>query len=871
MKKSRRNGLYRQLVVATLLMGGAFNLAAPVLAAGTAAGTGISNTATATYQDPNDPNNTPIYATSNTVTITVAKVAGVTATSSGISEAPSSVNPSNTNQGNGTINTGDVVYFDYTITNVGNDNTQFFIPGAPSQVQGGTFDPSTAAGQIQIVSVTDPNGNTTATAITVPTAGSLTGSITGTGMPANGSFAAGASVKVRVPIKVTANTSGAPIKVVLGDTGANDNTAGTQNQSYVASTVTAPSGVTGFGNYDIYTQKVTGSNDPVNGDSTNHRQEASVSQQIFLAATPKAFATILNTQTNFQAGTGATSPDGTLTYGLSLRVENSSPDTGFIPADLQGTAVKVDTGTGVQTKSNMILVSDVVPTNTTLVTNNGVVAPLNWTAVYSTDDPATTNPLQATWSTTAPTNATTIKRIGFIYDATTTPIAKGITVNSFSFKVTTNVASNGGTVANLAQVFGQTTNNPADPNIPLVYDESGDQNPDNYDGSTPAPDSNLKPSDFNTSSANNPAERGIATPATQGIDNNNNNTGVGPGGEDNVFSLPATTATILNGPNGQPSAVGPTGNNDDFTNKSVQVPAANSAPGSTIPNPGAITFTNTVQNPTGTAVSNVLLRPNNIVTNKTDLIDGTKVTISLGANSGTYSYSQTSGQFTLLSGTPVSIASLPANTSLNYTVSVQLPNNTPLSTDMNTTTNKLYGGYSVPIVAFTDNNGNGAYDPGTDAGNITIDRVYTGYLKLTKEARILDGNGNQVAPAQANTYTNDPTVLSPASVPGNTIEYRIRYKNISEAASGTGNVVLNASNTVISEDGTLSPNTWFGLTVDPVFPNNPNGSALATAGTITVGPQNGDIQVYKNNLGTVTPSGSTGADNGNFIFRRRIK
>lgn len=56
MKNSRKNPLFRQILVATLLVGGASQIAAPVLAQTTpltSAGTSISNTGTATYEDPN--------------------------------------------------------------------------------------------------------------------------------------------------------------------------------------------------------------------------------------------------------------------------------------------------------------------------------------------------------------------------------------------------------------------------------------------------------------------------------------------------------------------------------------------------------------------------------------------------------------------------------------------------------------------------------------------------------------------------------------------------------------------------------------------------------------------------------------------------
>ncbi|NJN39367.1 MAG: hypothetical protein HC790_12745 [Acaryochloridaceae cyanobacterium CSU_3_4] len=57
------------------------------MAAGTPAGTDISNTATATYDD-NNPATPEINATSNTVNIQVAEVAGVIA----VAQTPEDVN-----------------------------------------------------------------------------------------------------------------------------------------------------------------------------------------------------------------------------------------------------------------------------------------------------------------------------------------------------------------------------------------------------------------------------------------------------------------------------------------------------------------------------------------------------------------------------------------------------------------------------------------------------------------------------------------------------------------------------------------------------------------------------------------------------------
>lgn len=79
---NKKSNIYRSLIAATLVVNGIFQFVAPVLAEGTSAGTSISNTATATYEDPNNPGTT-INTTSNTVVVTVAEVAGITVTGAG--------------------------------------------------------------------------------------------------------------------------------------------------------------------------------------------------------------------------------------------------------------------------------------------------------------------------------------------------------------------------------------------------------------------------------------------------------------------------------------------------------------------------------------------------------------------------------------------------------------------------------------------------------------------------------------------------------------------------------------------------------------------------------------------------------------------
>lgn len=367
-------------------------------------------------------------------------------------------------------------------------------------------------------------------------------------------------------------------------------------------------------------------------------------------------------------------------------------------------------------------------------------------------------------------------RIGFVNPGT---VAKGSTLTGFSYIVTTTGASLSAPTAvnNIAQAFGQTS---GDATNALVYDESGDQSPSNFndDGSR----------------GSNTATNGVANPATDGTDTNGNNTGTGVGGEDNVYTV-SPAGIVLNGPSGHPGATGPTDTNDDFTNLATPAPAG-TAPGTTI-TPTATTFTNTLQNPGASAISgNVLLLPQPPATlaggSPTDLPIGTKVTLTYSGTSAVYTYDGT--KWTLTGSTAISIPNLPAGTSLTYTTAVLLPPGTPLSTD----TGK---GFPVPILADVDSNGNGLADA-DEPGNSTIDRLYTGFLQVTKRARIVAADGVTILQA----YSAGP---SSANIqPGRFIDYQITYTNISSAQAGTGSAILNAANTVIVEDDTSGGNNW---------------------------------------------------------------
>jgi hypothetical protein len=187
--------------------------------------------------------------------------------------------------------------------------------------------------------------------------------------------------------------------------------------------------------------------------------------------------------------------------------------------------------------------------------------------------------------------------------------------------------------------------------------------------------------------------------------------------------------------------------------------------------------------------------------NKADLPPNTKVTIT-GDNSQSRTYTWDGDKFTVV-GTPpteflTSPNKIPAGGTISYGVEVDLPLDTKLSPD-------IEKGFPVPITAFIDDETPGLQ--GTEPKNITIDRVYTGFLKLVKESRVLVGTGT--APRPEDVDFSDKEKLPTT---GNIIEYRIRYKNISEAQAGTGNVILNADKVVIVDDGTTKEkggsNNW---------------------------------------------------------------
>ncbi|NJL52032.1 MAG: hypothetical protein HC930_07050 [Hydrococcus sp. SU_1_0] len=461
---------YPALIGAALIAASLFQFSRPVFSAGTAAGQKIRNTATGTYKDDAPTPNT-YTIDSNTVEVTVAKVAGITNMPTGVTDEDSDAT-------NTSVLTGDDVSFEFTITNVGNDTSNIYIPDS-ANIKTKGLDPTNMV--VEVSQAITPGSGATPTFSAYPTDGIVED------VPVN------AHIIVKVTAKVTATAAGAPIEVRLGDTGPNTDInapiATTQNQFD-----------DGTGDDDLGAVNEVRTLNPktktagVTDLDPEEQKEASAVQQISLGSNPLALAKIEKTRE--MDLTKTVTPQGgspvfvnkdnllnnnIITYKLGLEVQSNTPNAQYIPGELKGR----DFGTrvtGVDVTSDLILVSDAIPEGTVLE-GAPATSPANWTPVYSIGTETTAaNTLQ--WTATLPSDLTTVTRIGWVYDATPDPdpdvpdpnkgpLATGTTVTGFEFNVVTTGLdqATGGTVANIAQVFGGTVNGSN------IFDESGDQDP----------------------------------------------------------------------------------------------------------------------------------------------------------------------------------------------------------------------------------------------------------------------------------------------------------------------------------------------------------------------------------------------------------
>jgi hypothetical protein len=266
----------------------------------------------------------------------------------------------------------------------------------------------------------------------------------------------------------------------------------------------------------------------------------------------------------------------------------------------------------------------------------------------------------------------------------------------------------------------------------------------------------------------------------------------------------AATGAVLIGPKGQPGATGPTSNNDDTTNMTQTVGVAEPAGGVTTSG-GVVNFTNTILNPGSSADTYTLRAPT--------IPAGFTVEVNAGAG------------FVSLNNSATATVSVGPGATFDISVRITAPSGISVLT-----------GYPTVIRATS----------GLTPANFneTIDKVWTGFVSAVKSVSV----------------TNTTGVGSAGdAVPGATITYVVNYTNVAAATAGSGNVDLVATNVILTEDGSASPNNWASLTTAV-----PGGASDTLGGAIT-----GDISgstLLRDTISKLDPGQS-----GTFTFKRIIK
>ena len=397
--------------------------------------------------------------------------------------------------------------------------------------------------------------------------------------------------------------------------------------------------------------------------------------------------------------------------------------------------------TGSQTASGVTLngstqVYIIVPIPVNTVLKSGQTFPAGTLYADKTSSPLSVAPLSATWSATPPSPLSNTSRVAFPVGSTLAAGACSSLVN-MNMVVTIDTGVNASnTIDEIGDVFGK---NSLGTNI---TDQSGDNTTNNGDGNA------------------NFDEGYVAGP-----------------GHGVIWRTTLTqTGAVLIGPSGAPSANGPTDNNDDYSNKSVNTGIAGVGPGGVTTASGQLVYVNTVQN-TGNA-------------NDTFTIDAPTVpagfTVEVSTNGGT-SYTTVSG------GGSVSLA-VGFGASANINVRITEPAGQIVLT-----------GYDIVIRATSTN---------TPASfNKTIDRLYTGFVRLDKSSSVSNSTGVGAA--------TDP-------VPGAVITYNVTYSNVSTSNGDVNCVKLTVSNLVITEDGLAVPNNWGTYTANSGTPSDSGSGAVVT-------------------------------------------
>ncbi|HEY0080343.1 MAG TPA: hypothetical protein VGB73_17165 [Pyrinomonadaceae bacterium] len=490
-------------------------------------------------------------------------------------------------------------------------------------------------------------------------------------------------------------------------------------------------------------------------------------------------------------------PAGPVALGSNITYNLSVQNTGLRDArqqTLQGAPAAVQKG---------IFVVVPIPAGTTF--QSFAALPAGVTVLYSTSplgadpavgvDPPASGPLSAavTWTTTAPGVLSNVTRVAFNVTDPSNPaavLAVGQTVAGLgvNLQVQSNINASN-PLYGIAEAFAR--NNVNSP-ITDQSDKPGNEVSNKGDGNA----------NFNEPKVGVPPAADDPISLTKGYQQPTTLTPVG---------------AVLMGPQGQPAAVGPNpgaSNNNDYTNKTVSPAAiAGVEPGGGTAVASTVDFVNTVQN-TGNA--------NDVFTFSLQSALPPGFTVLISTDGG--------ANFTNVATASLAIA---FGGQANIVVRVGVP----AGATVLTATGVVLRAHSTNTATST---------------NDTIDRVYTGFLRLDKTVTVINNTGVGNGPS-------DPGADD--AVPGAELEYTITYTNIS-STGGTGNATLTASSVTIREDGTPSasnPSNWGATTTQVV------GSAVdPKPGASITGDTAGSILLI-DNVGTLLPG-----ESGSFKFRRRI-
>jgi hypothetical protein len=683
-----------KFVIQTLAMLLCFAFFASAAFAQTAGGTQIQNQASASYSDGSGNN----YSTvSNTVTVTVANVSGLTITPDAGSRA--SVVPGQTG-----------VLYSFTVTNTGNfsDQVRFLASGGSVQLSGS----ATIA-----AAVIDANNSGTINA-------GDTDILTNAADVLSASIAQNASITVLVSVNISSGASpSSTVSIQLGDAATGSPTFDNQAANTSA--------------HEVRT---------VSGSSVNGLREAR----------GDVSATV---DTDAQMVLTLTAPAGPVALGSNIGYAWQLCNTGL-------RAVQSMTLTNAPAGSNSgVFIIAPIPVGTALAATQSPAFPAG--TLYSTSA-LTTSPSTAVYTTTAPADLTTVRRVAFRTGAT---LGVGACSASIAMAVTVTTTDATLDIYEIGDAFGNSLFGTA------LTDQSGDAIHNKGDGNA---------------NFDEPVQGGTAS-ATQGFQQ---------------VTLLQRVGSVLIGPIGAPAAVGPNSNNDDYTNRSVTTGIAGVAFGGTTTAAGTIVYTNTLRN-TGNANDTFVISVPTIPAG---------FTVEISTNGG--------GSYTTMtSGNSVSLA-IAYNSNANILVRVTAPSGSAVLAE---------NGFAVVVRAVSTIT--------STANNETIDRLYTGFIRMDKSYVVINGTG-------VGSATD--------AVPGAQIEYTIAYRNLASTGGGAGNLTLTASNLVITENGSTAPNNWATYTTHVV-----NSGVDSNGGTVTGNAAGSNV--LTDTIPTLAPQAS-----GTFKFRRTI-